>query len=188
LDPKELVKHFSNRSRKAAKVGNRLLVPRTLDSEGHPLPTTELGNPKYVWNFTLKEARFLRALRESNGNFDKATAETGVDVQWAKKFLQKKSAIDFLAEDDHNAALAEIASPMWVKGKLVSVALAEEVPTDEQKWAIDRLKDIVMPKNAPSVQINNVLVMPTLSAEQLAKLKALGDELADVVDTEAKVA
>lgn len=134
-----------------------------------------------MWDFNLKEARFLKAYQDSNLNLEEACGKSGVEPQWAKKFLQNKSAVEFLAEDNHNAALAEIASARWVKGELASVAIGEKDPTDNQKWAIDKLKDIVIPKASAHVSIQqNVYQMPQLPPEKAEEARAFFDKLADI--------
>jgi hypothetical protein len=184
-EKRELVRHFSDRSRKAIRIGNRILVPRVLDDAGEPVNPAK---PRHLWDFNLKEARFLKALQDAQGDLSKACREAQVDPRWARQFLRTRKSVQYLQEEDHKAKLAAVATPTWVKAMYVSAALGESVPTEEQQWAVDKLKDIVLPK-AAGIQINNnVFNVPQMSEAEEAKLKAMGDALADVIDVEAKVA
>lgn len=176
---KDLVRNFSNRARKAATVGNRIVVPRLFDVEGNPLSGDETTKAPYTFN--LKEAAFLMALRNSGGDIDKAIENAKADPAWARRFLQRKNSQAFLSEDEHYAALAEIASMPWVKGKIVAAVVGEETPTETQKWGLERLEKINTPRISAQVNIqNNTFQMPQLPPEQSEKVRQFFDTLADV--------
>jgi hypothetical protein len=187
-EKRELIRHFSNRSRKAIRIGNRILVPRVLDDQGQPIDFT-VEKPRHVWDFNLKEARFLKALQDASGDLSKACREARVEPAWARRFLRSQKSVQFLAEETQKQKLAAVATPTFIKAELVRAAIGESNPSDNQKWGLEKLKDIVIPRQGTNVQINNnIYNTPQLSAAEEAKLKAMGDALADVVDVEAKVA
>lgn len=176
-EKKTLVRKFSNKSRQAALIGNRLIAPRVFDDKGSPLSGREAIEKPY--SFNLREAAFLVALRDSKGDFDKAVKETSADPAWAKRFLQRKNSQAFLSEDEHYAALAQIASMPWVKGKIAAAVLGEEDPTETQRWGLERLEKINTPKGV-AIQIqNNTFQMPQLPPEQLEKARQFFDTIAD---------
>jgi hypothetical protein len=182
-EKKALVKRFSNRSRKAAIVGNRLIAPRLFDGQGDPLPPEKTIEKPY--SFNLREAAFLVAVRDSDGDIDVAIQKSGVDAAWAKRFLKRKSAGDFLSEDQHYGALAQIASLPWVKGKITAAVIGEEQLNETQKWGLERLEKINNPKisvNQFNTQTNNFYQMPELPPAQQEEARKFFDTLADTPD------
>lgn len=174
-EKKELLRHFSNRARKPAFRGRRLLVPKKYDASGEliaPPPNGHLTSSQ-LFNWNLDEARFLKAWKESDWDFDKACELTHSEPSWARKLIGSVNAVNYRQEEQRDALLAQIPNKTWVTARYTEAALGLSDPSETQQWGLDRVREIVIPKAAPNVQINNVLAMPALSEDTLAQLKAI---------------
>ncbi len=179
-EKKALVKHFSGRSRKALLSHSRLIVSKKYDNQGNPVKPNPQGlvPHRHVFELTLKEASFLKAWKESQWDFDKACEKANVEFDWAKKFSRSLDAQNYRQEDDRDEILSQIPTKTWITARYTAAGLGIESPNDDQKWGIDRVKDVVIPRTSVGIQINNVMQLPALSPEQEAALRALGDSIA----------
>src|ERR1043166_2895146 len=180
-EKKELVKHFSGRSRKALLSHSRLFVPKKYDNKGRPVKITEDGKlpRRHVFELTLREATFLKAWKENAWDFDKACEKSNVDAAWAQKFSRSLDAENYRQEDERDEILSQIPTKTWITARYTAAGLGIESPSDDQKWGIDRVKEVVIPKTTISVQINNVLQMPALTPDQEASARKFFDAIAD---------
>lgn len=179
-EKKTLVKHFSGRSRRALLVKSRLLVAKKYDNKGNPVEPSEDGKltHRQVFDLTLKEARFLKSWKENGWDFDKACKERDVDPLWAKKFSRSLDAQNYQKEDERDEILAQIPTKTWITARYTAASLGLEKPDDNQKWGIDRVKEVVIPRTNVNVHVGNILQLPALSPEQESALRQLGDSIA----------
>lgn len=176
---RSLVTQFNTPARQAARIGKEILVPRLFDSHGKPLPKEKIG-ARHLLRFNLKQAQFLQELKETGGDLAASCGKCGVTEDWAKRFLRRTKTRYYLQEHQFEAQLAKVATPDWLKAVYAEAALGKADPTDTQKWGIDRLKEIVIPKQAANINIqNNVFSLPKLSRDEEVRLKILADEMAD---------
>lgn len=185
-EKKALVKHFSGRSRKALLSRNRVLVPKKYTNQGKRIEANAEGlvARRHIFDLSIKEAQFLKAWKENSWNFRKAVEVTAVSPWWAKRFHRSLDARNYRQEDERDEILANIPTRTWVTARYTAAAIGVEKPSEEQKWGIQGAERIVMPKG-PSIQINNVLMMPKLTPEQEAQLRSLGDSIATTGEEQA---
>jgi hypothetical protein len=176
-EKKELVRHFSNRSRKAVIVGGRIAVPQVLSKRGEPLPTQKIGW-RHVWDWTLREARFLSAFQKSGWDFEKTRSELDEEPEWAAKFVKRQSVLSYQIEEDQKKALAAVPTPDWIKAMHVRNVLGLEKIADEKMESMKELRSIVIPKQITPLQVNN-FNFPALSPEQEKAAREFFDTVAD---------
>lgn len=179
-EKKDLVRHFSNRARKADIIGTRLIAPKKYDENGDPIKPNDDGTlqKSQIFDFSLTQARFLKAWKDCEWDFDKACEAAKVDPLWAKKLANSINAKNYRQEEERDQILAQIPSKTWVTARYTEAALGHSEPSQTQQWGLDRVKEIVMPKAAANVQINNVLAMPALPPEVLDQLKSIAHQAA----------
>lgn len=178
-DPKELralSKEVSDKSRKAARVGRRFVIPRKFDNKGVPLTQETFDARKHLKLLDLDELRFLHHWRGSGWDVAKAILKTGCSDAWATKTIRKVQV--FKDEDERIKALADVPTPDWIAAKHVE-NVHEAKLDDSQRDSLKELAKITGAYKQQNIQItNNVFNLPELSADQEAKLKAVYDTIA----------
>lgn len=177
---KALVKHFSGRSRRALLANSHLLVAKKYEDDGSPVVPAEDGRltPKQVFDLTRKEARFLKAWKEANWDFDKACSVSNVNPEWAKGFTRSIDAVNYQKEDERDENLAQIPTKTWITARYTAAGLGLEKPDEDRKWGIDRVKEIIIPRTNVNVHVGTVLQLPSLSTEQESELRRFADSIA----------
>ncbi len=179
-ETKALVKHFSGRSRRAKLVKNRILVCAKYDNDGKPVKVSPAGEveARHLYDLTIKEATFLKTWKESAWDLEAAAVSCNVPSAWAKQFAKSLTADNYRKEDERDEILAQIPTKTWITARYTAASLGLEKPDDDQKWGIDRVKEIVVPKTNINVSVGTVLQFPALSPDQEAELRRLGDSIA----------
>lgn len=179
----KLVNQFKTPAREAyLDDTNKILVPRLFDDNGDLIRADKVGG-RYLLKFNLREAHFLKALRDHDGDMKAACEAISITIDDGKAILKSKAVQHYLKEQYYESQLAQVVSPQWVKAVLTEVALGITDPTDNQKWGIKELKEFVLPKGGPQVQINNIWNTPKLTAEEESKLREMAEK---ALETEAK--
>lgn len=177
----DLAKAVNDRSRRITIRGKQAIVPLKFDEDGNPATVDRL----IFKRLSLTDLRFLSLWRSKNWDVQSTIAEMGIPESRALRLIQKLAC--FREEDAKVKALCEIPTPSWIKSKHVENFYEGGVLQDSQHKSLAELAKIEGAyKNTSQINIqNNVFQMPSLTAEQQAELKALGDRLASI-DTTAE--
>lgn len=175
-----LAKIVNDRSRKITIRGNQAIVPLKFDEDGNPATVDKL----LFKRLSLTDLKFLAIFRRNDWDIEKTITEIGISRDVAEKLVKKVAC--FREEDAKVKALCEIPTPSWIAAKHVENFYEGGKLEDSQHKSLQELAKIEGAyKNTSQINIqNNVFQMPTLTPEQSAELKALGDRLANAVDTE----
>lgn len=185
VDKKDLVKHFTDGTRKPAIVGNKMILPKVLDDEGDVIKVH--ASPKTWYELSIPQVKFLKAYEESNLDLDVACAACDKSREWALRFLKTRNKEDkpshpYLDEKDKLAEIARVATPEWTKATLAMGVIGEYVAPNEQAAKfLTKLADLNFPRASNNIQINNMQIsMPKMTMEQANSLKEFADKLADM--------
>lgn len=154
-------------------VGNDVFVPPIFSRRSRP------------YQFHIKELRFLYHLSQTNNDLEKACAESGVTVRYAKKFLKSQEYRDFALEAIEDQAIQDGWTPRRVIIEIDRIYKGEKIPSDAQLDALKMIRDIVIPKargeaiaGPGGVTVN--LNFPALPADVQSKLKDIADQAATI--------
>ncbi len=175
---------MSDRSRKARRVHNQVLVPLKFDEEGQALTAETFDIRKHLKTLKQSDWRFLQAWRDAGWNVEKAQAATGFDAGKVKRLVAKLAV--FRDEEARSVELAKIPTPAWIATKHVENFFDGGSLEDSQRDSLKELAKIAGAyKNTNTINIqNNVFNMPRLTPEAEKKLKEFADAQADVVEGE----
>lgn len=136
------------------------------------------------YQFHIKELRFLYYLAQANNDIEKACAEAGVTVRFAKKFLKSKEYQSFALEAIEDQAVQDGWTPRRVILEIDRIYKGEKFPSEEQMDALKMMRDIVIPKQkAEAMGPGGVTVnlnFPALPADVQSKLKDIADQAASI--------
>lgn len=183
-DRKTLLKRFTDKSRKPALVGNKVILPKVIDDQGEII--TIHSSPSTRYELSIPQAQFLQAYEESNLDLETACVKTGKTKEWALRFLKTRNKNDqpshpYLDEKNKLDEIAKVATPAWTKATLAMGVTGEYLaPNENAAKFLSKLADINFPKAQANIQINNVNMMPKLTPEQERSAREFFDKMADV--------
>ncbi len=178
----DLAKVVNDKSRKIHIRGKHAIVPLKFDEDGNPATIDRL----IFKRLSLTDLRFLKVLRENNWDVEKSASDVGLQYDNAVRLVKKLAC--FREEEAKVKALCEIPTPSWIKAKHVENFYEGGSLEDSQHKSLQELAKIEGAyKNTSSVNVNVVhsLQLPTLSQEQEAQLRQLGDSIATTVEEAA---
>lgn len=184
-EKRQLLRHFTDISRKPAIVGKTAVIPKLLDEDGDL--RTAWATPDSTYRLSFAQLHFLKTFEESK-DFEKACVAAKRTLEWGKDFLAKHQAAGgYLWEKEKIKQLSIVATPEWTKAKAVEGVTGVWKPDKAQVECLKLVKDINYPKASFTFQANTYLEMPALTVEQEQEIRHLADRLASVA-TEATVA
>lgn len=177
-ETRRLEKHFSNRARKATRVGPKLMIPLPFQDDGKPvmpgeaIPTADLS---------LKEARFLYALHESQGDVERSLEVCKGNYAWMNRFMNSERFRRFDESEERMRKVAEEATPTRIKAELMKGMTGEVERSEIQFKHLSKLADIVIPKKDVTVNVaaTNIWNLPTLSPDVEAKMAQIANQALD---------
>jgi len=177
-EDKLLELEVSDASRKIARVGNDYYVPQKFDDEGVPLTPETFDIRIHLKKLKLTDLAFLKVYRESGWDEDEALKKSGLSHDQAKRLITKLAV--FKDEEERVRALADIPSTTWITAKHVENILDGGKLEESER---DSLKELAKMQGAYKTQATvniqtNVFNMPSISAEQEAKLRSFADAIA----------
>jgi len=131
------------------------------------------------FDFSIREAIFLKTLAECGDDPDKAIEQLNEKTEWVRKLLKRLDISESRAESRHYYALAEKYVPKRIIGKFAAIAEGAEEPNETQKWGMEQLAKYAIPKQINNLSIStNVFQMPQMSPEQEKATREFFDALA----------
>lgn len=175
----DLAKGINDSSRRIKIRGQYAVVPLKFDQEGRPATETTM----VVKRLTLNDLRFLALWRETDfaEDVNVLAEKANLDIDRVERLIKKLSC--FSQENARVKALCEIPTPNWIKAKHVESIYggANEKLCDADQKSLSELAKIEGAyKNTSTVNMNvtHSLQLPSLSPEQEAELKRIGDSIA----------
>lgn len=169
---------INDRSRRVTLRGKEVIVPLKFDEEGNPATADKL----IFKRLSLLDLRFLGALRKSQWDIDGAVSATGVSREVGERLIKKLAC--FREEDARVRALCEIPTPDWIKSKHVENFYEGGTLEDSQHKSLQELAKIEGAYKNTNVNLSvtqNVFNLPKYDAETEAKLKAIADQEAMLI-------
>lgn len=181
-EKKELVRHFSDKSRRTVKSGNSYLVPHKFSPEGEVLDDKNFRINRDLSKLNLNDLRFLKLWQSHGWDEVKTLEKCNLHPDQAKKTFKKLAY--FKVEDARVRALAEQATPEMVLAKDVENIETGKL-SDSQHKSLDRVAKIVGAFKTTEVNIQqNIFQMPPLPPQQAEELRRVFDSIADVQEAE----
>lgn len=176
-ETKALVRKFSDRSRKAKRIGSQFIVPHKFSPDGDVLDESNFNAKRDLSRLSLDDFRLLSALQDAKWDFTKACELSGLDKDVALRRYKKLTYFEF--EDKKAQALAAVATPAFVTSQNVEGFYRDHL-SDGQR---DHLKELAKIsgayKNTTNVNVNfNAFVRPELSADEEKKAREFFDTIA----------
>lgn len=185
-EKKDLLQHFADGQRKPALIGQTAIIPKLFEDDGDL--RTAWATPDSTFRLSFAQLHFLKTFEDSQ-SLEKSCQAAHRSMDWGKDFLKKhQEAGGYLWEKTKIKQLATVATPDWTKAKAVEGILGSWKPDKAQVECLKIVKDINYPKASLTIQNNTILQMPVLTPDQEAAIRQFADQLANSVDTEAKVA
>jgi len=185
-EDKALRRHFRSKSRNVARHRDKTAVSLRYDDSGKPLTEETFDARKHLKLLDQNDWRFLEAWKRHDYNSEKAGHELNLSDYSVKALVKKLEP--FRLEELHDKALAQIPTSTFIQARHVEnlyQPIEKKLSDSDQKSLQELAKIQGAYKNTNQINIqNNVFQMPSMTPEQQAELKALGDRLADVVDAE----
>lgn len=175
--PKDLIRKFSDRSRKTVKDGKQFIVPHKFTPSGEVLDESNFNAKRDISRLTLDDFRLLSALQEKKWDFKAACEFLDIDPAKAERRYKKLSYFEF--EDKKAMALAAVATPAFVTAKNVEGFYTDAL-TDGQRDHLKELAKITGAyKNTTNVNVNfNAFVRPEMTPEDEKKTREFFDTIA----------
>jgi hypothetical protein len=168
-----LAKAVNDASRRVTIRGKQAIVPLKFDEDGNPATVDKL----IFKRLSLKDLRFLQALRESSWDVTKACDRCGIQQDAADRLVKKLAC--FREEDARVKALCEIPTPDWIAAKHVQNVYEGGTLEDSEHKSLQELAKIegAYKQTAVNTQIN-VFNLPELPPEQAVRVKEVFDTIA----------
>lgn len=181
-EKKDLLRHFTDKTRKPALIGSKAIIPKLFENDGDL--RVQWATPDSTYNLSFAQLHFLKTF-ETTQDLDLACLAAHRTIDWGKTFLAKhQSCGGYLWEKEKIKQLSVVATPEWTKAKAVEGVMGTWKPDKAQVECLKLVKDINYPKAALSITHNTILQMPTLSPEQESEIRKFADALANTVDVE----
>ena len=182
-ETKDLVKRFSDRSRRVSKKGDQFFVPHKFTPAGDIVDESNFNPKRDLSRLSLDDFRLLAALQEAKWDCEKACKACGQDLEKARGRLKKLSYFEF--EDKKAQALAAVVTPAFVASQNVEGFYRDHL-SDGQR---DHLKELAKISGAykPTTTLNlsvSAFVKPQLTPEQEKATREFFDTIATEGSTE----
>lgn len=182
-EAKHLVKSFSDKSRKVARVGSKFIVPHKFTENGEVLTEENFSAKKDISRLNLSDLRFLEIWRDNKWNDEETVKKSNLSPEQAERTFKKLKY--FKTEDARIKALASQATPERVLAKDME-NLETGILNDSQHKSLDRVAKITGAfKTTTDINITHSLEVPKLNLEAWEAIKKIADIQADVIDVEA---
>lgn len=186
-EKKELLEHFSD-THEPTPIGDKVVIPKLFENDNDL--RTAWATPDSTFRLSFAQLHFLKTFDETQ-SLEKACIAAHRSLDWGRAFLKKhQESGGYIWERLKIRQISTVATPEWTKAKAVEGVMGTWKP-ENPKMAVECLKivkDINYPKASLTIQNNTILQMPKMSAEDEARLRELADQLANSIETEAKVA
>jgi len=167
------VNELNDKSRRVARIGNRVFVPLKFDDEGNPLTNETFDPSKHLKALSLNDLAFLKAWRASGWDDKKACEVTHIEPESAKRLIRRLKP--FKDEEARVKALADIPTPTWISAKHVE-NVSEGSLDDSQRDSLKELAKITGAyKPLQQTVTHNVFTM-SLPENLESEFKALADK------------
>lgn len=173
----ELLKTVTDKTRRISQGGKKIVVVHKFNPDG-----SQQKAPIHYTDCTASDFEFIDAWKAHKWDAEAAGKSLGLTERQIRWRVKKLSFIE--QEDKIMRAKTKMLSPDYVIAKDLDNLEKVNRLEDTDHKSLDRLAKVQGMFKTSDVSItNNIFQMPTLSPEQAAELKALGDRLASV-DTE----
>lgn len=174
---RSLANELNDKSRKVLVSNNQAIVPLKFDEDGEPATQDRFILKK----LSLTDLRFLRELRLSGWNVTAACEKANIPKEKAQRLVKKLAC--FREEDARVKALCEIPTPDWIAAKHVqNVYEGGQLDESSHKSLQELAKIEGAYKNNLNVNVTqNVFNLPKYDPETEAKLKAIAEQEAEII-------
>jgi len=183
-EKKDLLAHFSDKSRKPAIVGQKAILPKLFDDDGEL--RTIWSTPDSSYQLSFAQLHFLKTFEDTQ-SLEKACLAAKRTLDWGKDFLKKHQDLGgYLWEKAKIKQISTVATPEWTKAKAVEGVMGTWKPDKAQVECLKLVKDINYPKASLTIQNNTILQMPPMTPEQEAEVRRVADYVIDFLESEAE--
>lgn len=171
----DTVRHLSDNSRKALRIGKEILVPHKFKEDGDVV-TSDNFNPRTdLSKLNQKHWQLLSIFQKNGWNLDEACKESGLTLDSVKKIYKKIQYFQF--EEKRQEALASLLNPAFVKAKHVDNVFTNTLQ-DGQLKSLDQLAKIEGMHKSTSINLHaHVFQRPPMTPEQENALRKAFDEM-----------
>lgn len=174
-EAKRFASQFSDKSRKAFRIGNKVAIPHKVKPNGEVVSQETFNAKTDISQLNLNELRFLDVFRDLGWNFDKACEKVGISVDQGKRTYKK--CLWFQQEDEIVRAKAKVPSANYILAKDIDNVEKAVVLDDSQHKSLDRMAKITGSFKTTELNITqNVFNLPKLTPEVEAEFKALAEK------------
>lgn len=184
-EARRLASAFSDRSRKAFRIGREVAVPHKFKETGQVVSTENFNPRSDVSRLSLDHWRLLEQLQLNGWDLAKSCEALSIDLEKGKK-LEKKLKY-FRYEKAKESSMVKMLTPDFVAAKHMENVYTGQLD-DSQRDSLDKLGKITGAyKSAETVNIQqNVFNLPRYDAATEAKLREIADREASIIQ-EAKI-
>lgn len=171
----KLATQGSDRARKVRRVGRTFLVPHKFSPTGEVLDEETFKPARDLSQLSLPDFALLASLQETGWDIVKSAKALDMDPEAAKRRFKRLQYFEFEAK--RSQALAQIASPDFITAKHVDNVYSNTLD-DGQRDSLRELAKITGAYKQAVLAQTNIFNMPSLTPEQEAALREIGDSIA----------